>query len=435
MYLLGELCMRIFAKFAFLMLCATTGGQLFGQGIVLPASGAVNRGMAGAAVAAPLDAMGALYWNPATISGLEKSELSANFELLLPTYDVSSSIPGVGAGSTGAEPGVSPIPNIGWVHKTQNEGLTFGLGLQTVAGYYANTPADSSNPVLDAPPAGFASPAGLGRFAGQAIYLQMAPVVSYAVSERLSFAAGPVVTLGNVSSNVNYFSTPNANGLYPTGNGTRYMWGGGFQLGTYYIHNDCLRFGASYKSPSWMEHFRYHSEDATGAPRVLSSNFDLPMIVSIGTAFSPSEETVFALDVRYLDYENADGFGDEAKFNPDFSVVGLGWRSQTSVVIGAQHQLSEVLYVRAGYMFATELVDDADAFFNLGANLGYQHIASLGATVKLNENLALNMAYSYAATSSIEGPVVTAVNTPVPGSSVRNAINVHVVTLGISVGY
>src|SRR4051812_33657633 len=36
----------------------------------LPGAGPINRSMGGAAVAAPIDPAGALYWNPATIGGL-----------------------------------------------------------------------------------------------------------------------------------------------------------------------------------------------------------------------------------------------------------------------------------------------------------------------------------------------------------------------------
>ena len=39
-------------------------------GFILTGVGPVNRSMGGASTAAPIDATGALYWNPASISGL-----------------------------------------------------------------------------------------------------------------------------------------------------------------------------------------------------------------------------------------------------------------------------------------------------------------------------------------------------------------------------
>src|SRR5215471_19728284 len=61
-------------------------------GFLLTGVGPVNRSMGGASVAAPLDATGALYWNPASISGLGRNELEAGLELDLPQETLSSSV-------------------------------------------------------------------------------------------------------------------------------------------------------------------------------------------------------------------------------------------------------------------------------------------------------------------------------------------------------
>jgi long-chain fatty acid transport protein len=69
-------------------------------GVVLTGVGPVNRSMAGASTAAPIDATGALYWNPASISGLPQSEIAFGLELLYPHTNLSSSVP---ANALGAE--------------------------------------------------------------------------------------------------------------------------------------------------------------------------------------------------------------------------------------------------------------------------------------------------------------------------------------------
>ena len=61
-------------------------------------------------------------------------------------------------------------------------------------------------------------------------------------------------------------------------------------------------------------------EDAAGGPRTLEFGLDLP---SIGVAYRAVPKWLFSVDVRYLDYDNADGFGDSATFNPDGSLNGL----------------------------------------------------------------------------------------------------------------
>src|SRR5262245_37936676 len=79
--------------------------QAWPQGSVIGAVGPVNRSMAGAATAAPLDAMGALYWNPATLTGLDKSEMSFASALYYGTSRLSSSLP-----ADAFAPGVPAVP-------------------------------------------------------------------------------------------------------------------------------------------------------------------------------------------------------------------------------------------------------------------------------------------------------------------------------------
>lgn len=70
----------------------STASLLFGQnGIVFTGQGPVNRSMGGASTAAPLDSLGAIYWNPATISALN-SEMAFGIEVLWPHSTLSSSV-------------------------------------------------------------------------------------------------------------------------------------------------------------------------------------------------------------------------------------------------------------------------------------------------------------------------------------------------------
>src|ERR687883_311114 len=64
-------------------------------GLALSGVGPINRSMGGASTAAPIDANGALYWNPATIGGLGRSELDFGVQLLIPRTSITSRI-GVG---------------------------------------------------------------------------------------------------------------------------------------------------------------------------------------------------------------------------------------------------------------------------------------------------------------------------------------------------
>lgn len=402
------------------------------QGIIVPHYGPVHASMGGASTAAPIEAMSALAWNPATISGLPNSELSFGLGLMLSDPVLESSIPGLGAGSTGAEPGVVPLPNLGWVHRL-NEITTIGLGVMTVGGLKTNYPASLTNPVLAPESLG-----GLGSFYTDGQFLQLAPVVSFAVTERLAIGLGPTVTMGQLVADPLLLVPPNdANGdslyTYPSGRGTRFGWGGGAQLGAYYITEVGWHLGASIKSPQWMERFRVHTENELGLPQVAEYQFDLPMILSLGAAYAGIEDLVWAIDVRYLDYKNTDGFGD-AGYSPHGALRGLGWSHQFAVATGVQYRLTERLAVRTGYAYNTRPFSQSETFFNVGSPLDYQHQLGVGMSWELSPCVAFHVGYTHFFEWESTGPIVLP-GGAVPGSSVTNRVSAHIASLGVTVRY
>ena len=399
--------------------------MLFAQGIQISAGGPVNRSIGGASVAAPLDSIGANYWNPATISGLDRNELSFGVDILFQRHDFASTV-GPFSGSTDADPGTFPAPTVGWVHKFENSRLTFGLLVAAVAGFKTNLPADPSNPILAPAPIGF------GRVSSEASFLQIAPSFSYAVTPQLSVAAGPVITTAQVALEPFVFAAPNTNGQFSPGRSSTYHWGGGVQGGVFYEGSNGWNLGASLKSPSWIETFEFFGEDAAGGPRTLEFGLDLPLIASIGVAYQAIPNWLFALDVRYLDYDNADGFGDSATFNPDGSLNGLGWRSVFSFALGAQRILNEKLTVRAGYNFNQSPIPDSAALVNIASPLGYEHTLSCGGSYNLCESIAVNVGYSYVFNNTLTGPVVLPGIGTVPGASVSNTANVNLLSFGVT---
>lgn len=407
--------------------------QAFGQGIFLPASGAVNRGMGGATTGTAIESIGSMYWNPATISQLKSDEMAFGFEAIFTNYTLSSTFPQAGSGSTDAEIGPNPVPSIAWIYHTCDPNVTFGLGIFGVAGFSTNVPADPTNPILSPP---FAlGGVGVGGIKSDAVFYQMNPAWSHQISDKLSVGVGPVIGLGKVALDDNIFVPPNADGLYPRGDGTRYFWGAGAQLGLHYIHDCCWEFGANLKSPTWFDSFEYFSEDAAGLPRTDSISITLPMIISGGVAYKGMPCTVLTMDLRYLNYVESEGFGDPAEYEPDASVSGLGWQDVFSLHLGAQFQLTDRLTGRVGYIYATELFDDAVTFFNIASDLSYHHVPSVGATYQLSESTALSFAYNYLFEWSSTGPYVLPGIGAIPGSSVTTEFDAHIATFGVNVRY
>src|SRR4051812_14730766 len=88
-----------------------TATSASGQGVYISSSGPINRGMGGASSAAPIDALGATYWNPAAIQGLDSSELEFGMELIASHHRAASTL-GPFTGSTEARNGIFPVPAI-----------------------------------------------------------------------------------------------------------------------------------------------------------------------------------------------------------------------------------------------------------------------------------------------------------------------------------
>lgn len=393
------------------------------QGTWLSAAGPVNRGMGGASTAAPLDAIGVTYWNPAASSGLATSELSFGMDELYSNHSISSTIGGF-SGTTQSENGFFPIPTVGWVQHVEDSPVSLCLFVGGVAGFKTTVNADPTNPVLSA----------FGRISSEACFMQVAPAISLQVTDQLSLAAGPTITQAELGAEPFIFDAPNLNGSYPSARASRYHFGGGAQFGAYYDLGS-VKLGASVKTPTWMERFRFFADDGAGGARIVSADVDLPTIVSVGGAYTGLENWTFALDLRYFDYANTAGFGDPASFESDFSVSGLGWRSVAAASAGAQFQATETLTLRCGYTYNQNPISGSDTMVNLAAPLFYEHMVSAGASFLLVQNVTLNAAYSYYLPETITGPVAFPGVGVIPGASVSQSLDVHVVGVGVSVRY
>ena len=407
----------------FLVIVAST--PLNGQGITLRGVGSVNEGMAGAATAAPIDAAGAVNWNPASIAAFQHNEATMGMTLILPDVEVSSSILGM-SGTSRGESGVSPIPSMALVYKTSNPRVTLGFGAYGIAGFKVNYDASLTNPILM--PQGTLGPIpSFGRVNTEAEFFQLAPTVSVALSDQLAIGVAPTLTLGRIAINP-FLGSPPINGQFPDSSGTRYHFGGGAQVGLFYIPNCNWRFGATLKSPQWFEEFRYKSQDSNGLPVNARLKFDYPMIASVGTAYYGMPGVVWAFDVRYFDYENTDGFGDSG-MKPDGTIAGVGWSSLFAVATGVQKQVSNRLTVRGGYVFNSNPINQDDVLINTAAPVISQHVGTVGFTYAFSQQFSFSMAYLHAFENNKSGPYVGLV----PGSTINLTTTAYAVSSGFTV--
>ncbi len=390
------LSIMVFAAFS---AAATT---TFGQGMILTGVGPINRSMGGAGTAAPLDAIGALHWNPGSISALPTSQISYGLEGLAADVKLSTTIGGVSNTTTG-DAGIVPIPTVGWVHHIEDTRLTIGLGVYGVAGFRNAIGFNANDPILSQ-----------GPLFADAELLQIAPTVSYAFTDHLSIGIAPTITTARLMMDP---LGPSVITPVPTpGTGTRVHWGAGFQVGAFYTTDSCWQFGFTYKSQQWFEQIGFMAPTGT-----IGFNLDYPSILSTGIAYRGFSRWVFATDVRYITYQWTEGFDK------------LGWRNVWAVATGAQYQLSEMISLRVGYNANQNPIQSEDVFTNISTPLIQDQNIATGLTCKLTQNVDLALAYVYLMQNSVTGDLPAGVFGP--NATLTNQISAHSIGLGMTLNY
>jgi long-chain fatty acid transport protein len=416
------------AAFAVVM----AAGSAHGQGIYLPTMGSVNGSMGGASTAAPMDALGALYWNPATISGLKESEVVIGSGFAFPNISTSSTLLGAG-GTTVSDSGIAPLSGTALVYRfAEMPKLTIGQFAALVGGGAVNFPGDPTNPIFQpkfprAPlPGGFV----LGpSFSSMAIY-QSLFAASYQVTERLSIGGGPVIDIMTASFDPAFFApADDANGdgikTFPSATHARPFWGLGFKAGLYYHITPNFDTGFGYCSPQWMERFYFNSRDELGNPRTLTLKLNLPAFYSWGFAYKGIEKLTLAADFRMFDNSNALLFGTAP------AAGGLGWQDVFAAAFGAQYQFSEKLATRIGYEYNTQTIASPTTLFNVQGPAVGQNMISVGATVRLAENFFSSVSYAYSFKNSVSG---SAFQIPGSGTTLTASANSFFIDMTVRFG-
>jgi long-chain fatty acid transport protein len=371
--------------------------------------------MGGASTATPLDAIGALYWNPAAIGRLGQNEVSIGGNVLFPDIKVSSSFPGPGgtlsSGTTTSNSGVPLASSLGVVYKQNDDDrLTFGLGLMTLGGGGVNFPGSPGNPILSA--RGPLGRNGLGNLESNMVLYQVTPTVSYQVTDRLIVGFGPMIDIQQVSFTPAFFASPNITPpaliSFPNAVTSEPFWGGGFRVGAVYSPTDTFDIGFGYTSPQWMQTWSFNARGVGGAPRTLDLNATLPAICSLGFGWRPTDRLLLDLDLRYFDYADTLLFGQSVKDG------GLGWESVFSVALGANYQLTDRIAIRGGYQYNTNPLANTSTLFNIQAPAILQNTISVGTTFTISSSMSASLGYAYSFQNSITGTAEQ-----IPGASVK----------------
>ncbi len=412
-------------------------GVAHGQGLILPGGGAMHRSMAGTSTAVGTDAIGALFWNPAAISGLSQSEFVLGTELIFPHTGVTSTIP-AGAfgrlgpaqdlsGRTNSDSGLIPTTSFGLVYRQPDSCWTQGLGISTLAAGGVNFPGDAANPILA--PTGPLNQFILGPQAASMTVLSITPTLSYQINDRLAVGGGPMVDVTAVSFDPAFFGpTSQANPLapnqFPTGSHSRPFWGGGFRGGLTYKVTECVVAGLSYTSPQWFETWEFNARDANGNATQFRTQFSLPQIYSAGVAYTGIDKLLVSSDLRWLDYGTTKLLGQSP------AEGGSGWRSIWAASVGAKYQVSDKASVQAGYLYSQNPISGNLALFNTMLPAITEHTLTCGTYYLVNDSIGMSLAYAHGFENKVSGTVF-----PLAGTSTTIDSKYDSIIIGLHVKF
>ena len=346
---------------------ATNGDVMIGQG-------AKSRSMGGVGVAKSFGAESGLA-NPALISSVKDSEVTAAVTFFMPTVAFKSDAAAVSQGapspteSADSAANFSVIPEVAYATRMSDK-LVVGLSMTGTAGMGTD---------YDSEPFGVAGDNGTFKMKTNLALLKIATPISYDITSSVTVGITPVIQYGTLQ--MSHMIDTSAPGTAPTGADFKKLespeasdLGYGYEIGLAYDVTDSLTIAAVHKSKIGMtyEDTIAKSVNAFGGAAMtgITSGDELaqPAETGVGVAYSTSGNTI-ALDYKLIEWGNAEGYSD------------FGWENQAVIAVGYEYAATDWA-LRVGYNYAESPIKEQDGS---GATAG---MAAYGNSVKNFFNLS-----------------------------------------------
>ena len=344
---------------------ATDGNELIGIG-------AIQKGTAGAGVAAPQDSTWALL-NPASIVALDK-RLDVSLEFL----DLFRGSEPDGSGLVInprafhlTDHGMITVPSFGMIWPLEHG--TLGFGLFGVQGN--NADYDRSRTTL-----------GLSRNNDRRSELQVAKIP---LAYGYEFDNGWAVGASLIGVFTEFRTDSLTLNLRPTeGNFERdYALGIGLQLGLY-KEWERFRFGASWTSRQAVQQYEKYDD-------VIKWNLDLPEKWQIGAGWKVTPKLELVADYKWQ------GWSDINQFGKKTIEGGLGWIDQDIYKLGAIYQFNDTWTFRTGFSHGNSPVTEEFVFANaLSPAIAEDHF-TLGFSHAFNDHHEFHFAWTHTFTREL----------------------------------
>ena len=226
------------------------------------------------------------------------------------------------------------------------------------------------------------------------------------------FAARGVATFGNYTESVNTGSAPDS--LSNNGHDTSY--GLGAKVGIQWDMSDKWTFAASYTPKMGMSKLKDYSDlFADGG------NMDIPSDLKAGITFRPNEGLALSFDVENIWYSDVPsvsnpfanlfacpsagaGGTDTSYCLGGKNGAGFGWDDMTVYKLGVQWGSGNDWTWRAGFSHGTQPIAESEMVFNILAPGVIEDHATFGFTRKVPSGNEYSMAFMYGFNKKVSGP-------------------------------
>jgi long-chain fatty acid transport protein len=355
------------------------------------------KGMAGAGVAYPQDALAA-GMNPAGMAFVG-NRLDIGLEWFSPDRGseiVGNAFPGIDNTYDANDKSNFFIPELGY-SRMMNEAVTLGIAVFGRGGM--NTSYTTPVPLF----------AGMeGTNAGVDLnQVYFVPNFAYMINENHSIGVGIDIVYQwfkatglQAFDDADYTSAPGK----VTDNDNSSSFGAGLTVGWMGRLSPMIAAGLAYQSRAYMSEF----DDYAGL-FAEQGDFDIPPMLTGGFALTPSERMVLALDIAHIWYSDVNAVANPLLPNLGMYPLGtedgagFGWQDMTVYKLGVAFDPNEAWTLRGGYNYGEQPIPASETLFNILAPGVVESHLTLGATWRFKPGMELTAGYMHAFEKEVDG--------------------------------
>ncbi len=201
-----------------------------------------------------------------------------------------------------------------------------------------------------------------------------------------------------------------------TNNGHDQSYGIGAKLGLIWDFSDSVAFAAAYQFKIGMSKFDDYSDLFAD-----SGSMDIPASLKVGLTVRPTDSFALSFDVGKIWYSDVDAVGNAfanlfscptanpMAMDPSYCLggkngAGFGWDDMVVYKLGGQWSTSGPWTWRAGFSHGKQPIDSSEVLFNILAPGVIEDHLTFGFTRELESGNEINMAFMYGFNKKVSGP-------------------------------